>query len=106
MNRQPTHKLTAMSRLHLTIISPTGLLYDGDIESVLLPGSAAPFTVLENHAPIITSLTKGTISFRPLGGGGASGDSGISKDAEGNLFRETDGGFAEISGNVVTLCLS
>ncbi len=84
-----------MKNLHLTIISPAESLYDGDVVSVKLPGTVAPFTVLDMHAPIISSLTAGDIVFVPAGEG---------EEKESSIAVE--GGFAEVSGNVVTVCVS
>ncbi len=47
--------------LHLEIISPEKVLYTGDVGLVELPGTSGRFTVLKNHAPIVSTLSKGTI---------------------------------------------
>ena len=36
-------------------------LFKGEVESVKLPGTNGGFEVLNNHAPIISTLTKGKI---------------------------------------------
>lgn len=84
-----------MKKLHLTIISPAERLYDGDVVSVKLPGKVAPFTVLDMHAPIISSLAAGPIVFVPAGSG-----------AENETSIEVEGGFVEVSDNIVTVCVS
>ena len=45
----------------LEIITPDKKLYSGEVKSVNLPGSAGSFGVLKNHAPLISSLKKGTV---------------------------------------------
>ena len=45
----------------LEIITPDKKLYSGEVKSVKLPGSAGSFGVLKNHAPLISSLKKGTV---------------------------------------------
>jgi F-type H+-transporting ATPase subunit epsilon len=39
-------------------------LFDGEVESVTLPGAAGEMTVLHNHEPLITTLKKGNITVR------------------------------------------
>ncbi len=43
------------------IITPDGPLFSGEATSVIVPGSAGSFEVLERHAPIISSLDSGTV---------------------------------------------
>jgi len=76
--------------MKLDIITPEQIYFSGEVSSVTLPGTGGFFTVWENHAPLISSLAKGKISFL------------VDKD-ETEL--ETEGGFAEISKNLVTVCL-
>ena len=45
----------------LDILTPEKLLYEGEIKSVKLPGTNGEFEILNNHAPIISTLSKGEI---------------------------------------------
>ena len=45
----------------LEIITPENKLFEGEITSVKFPGTDGEFGVLNNHAPIISTLTKGKI---------------------------------------------
>tara|TARA_B100001540_G_C15778561_1_gene629851 strand:+ start:121 stop:357 length:237 start_codon:yes stop_codon:yes gene_type:complete len=45
----------------LEIITPEKKLFNGEVISVKLPGSTGEFEVLNNHAPIISTLNKGEI---------------------------------------------
>lgn len=47
--------------MHLEIITPDKKVYSGEVDSVKLPGAEGSFGILNNHAPIIASLKKGTI---------------------------------------------
>ena len=47
--------------MELEIISPSNKLYTGDVNSVKVPGMDGEFEILNNHAPIISSLTSGSI---------------------------------------------
>ena len=42
--------------MHLTIVSPEKILYEGEATVVAVPGTKGAFEVLDNHAPIISSL--------------------------------------------------
>ena len=45
----------------LEIITPEKRIFEGEVDSVTLPGSSGEFAILKNHAPIISSLQKGTV---------------------------------------------
>ena len=45
----------------LEIITPEEKVFEGEVNSVQFPGSDGKFEVLNNHAPIISSLVKGNI---------------------------------------------
>lgn len=62
----------------LEIIAPDKELYSGEVDLVQVPGSKGSFEILRNHAPIISTLDKGSIkivdqkggvSFFDVGGG-------------------------------------
>ena len=47
--------------MQLEIISPNNQLYSGEVNSVKVPGMDGEFEILNNHAPIISSLSSGSI---------------------------------------------
>jgi len=47
--------------MYLEIITPDKKIFEGDVNLVQLPGSKGSFTLLQNHAPIISTLDKGTV---------------------------------------------
>lgn len=49
--------------MHLSIITPSGKLFSGEVDSVRLPGVLGPFQVLSNHAPTLSSLIAGQITY-------------------------------------------
>lgn len=81
-----------MEKLHLTVISPQERVFEGDVSGVTLPGTLGAFTILPQHAPIISSLEKGIISFSAIG------------ESEAREV-EIDGGFVEMSDDKVTVCI-
>lgn len=52
--------------MHLEIITPEKKIYSGEVSLVNLPGSDGSFGILENHAPIISTLKKGIIKITEL----------------------------------------
>ena len=49
--------------MHLEIVSPEATLFSGEVESVIVPGSAGSFQMLNNHAPIVSTLKEGVVSI-------------------------------------------
>jgi F-type H+-transporting ATPase subunit epsilon len=49
--------------MHLEILTPDQTVFSGRIKSITVPGTKGPFTVLQNHAPIISTLETGEMSF-------------------------------------------
>ncbi|MBL7884493.1 MAG: F0F1 ATP synthase subunit epsilon, partial [Bacteroidia bacterium] len=47
--------------MKLEIITPDKKVYSGDVTSVKLPGAEGSFGIMNNHAPIIATLKKGTV---------------------------------------------
>ena len=45
------------------IITPAAKLFEGEVNSITLPGTNGGFEILNNHAPIISTLTAGKISI-------------------------------------------
>ncbi|MCH5181784.1 MAG: hypothetical protein J1F06_04045 [Prevotellaceae bacterium] len=75
--------------MKVTIVSPERTLYSGTASGVEVPGSLGRFEIQENHAPIISSLTAGNIYIK--------GDTP-------ETFAIA-GGFLEMSGNEVNICV-
>ena len=72
--------------MHLEIVTPDRKYYEGEVESATFPGSDGSFQVLNNHAPIISSLGKGELSYRD-------------KDSEFTV--EVEGGVVEVLNNKI-----
>ena len=75
----------------LRIVSPEKVLYKGEVQMVKLPGTVGQFTVLENHAPLISTLTQGTVFYK-----GASEEKSV----------EIRGGVVEVRDNNVVVCIN
>lgn len=49
--------------MQLEIITPDQNLYNGEANSIVFPGKDGSFGVLNNHAPMIATLKRGTIEI-------------------------------------------
>ena len=76
--------------MRIRVLTPGELLFEGEVESVTLPGTVGSFTVLDSHAPIISSLESGKV---------------VLKTANGVLEYPLTSGFAQVRNNVITVCL-
>tara|TARA_B100001063_G_scaffold230113_1_gene242918 strand:- start:232 stop:468 length:237 start_codon:yes stop_codon:yes gene_type:complete len=47
--------------MQLEIITPEHKVFEGQVSSVQLPGVDGKFEILNNHAPIISTLIKGNV---------------------------------------------
>lgn len=54
--------------LYVTITRVDGPLFDGQAESVTVPGAEGELTILAKHEPFISPLRPGTITVRPQNG--------------------------------------
>ena len=52
----------------LKIVTPDQLFYEGNVEHVMAPGYNGYFGILQNHAPFVTPITKGQLTYREPGG--------------------------------------
>lgn len=75
--------------LDVEIVTPHKTVYSGRIQSITLPGAKAPFQVLFNHAPIVSSLETGKIKL-------------VDEYGKEIVFASTSG-FTEVSRNVVSV---
>ena len=50
--------------MELTVISPKGVVCKEESWFVQLPGAAGRFTVLHNHAPLVSVLVEGEIRYQ------------------------------------------
>lgn len=76
--------------MKLEIISADDILYSGETDSVTLPGEMGSFTVLKDHAPIISVLVEGKILFR--------------NDKEVKDF-DIKGGIVDVNNNKIAVCV-
>ena len=49
--------------MKLEIVSPEKTLFTGEVDSVSVPGTDGSFQMLNNHAPIISTLSEGKVKI-------------------------------------------
>ena len=54
--------------MHIEIITPDATLSQGEATYVFLPGSDGSLGIMKNHAPLISSLKKGTLRIKDQAG--------------------------------------
>ena len=52
--------------MYLEIITPDKKVFEGEVKLIQLPGSKGGFEILKNHAPIISTLEKGSIKIQDM----------------------------------------
>ena len=72
--------------LHVSVISPEAILFEGEADSVVAPAFDGEVGILTGHAPMLTLLGAGELR---LGGGGA-----------GKRF-QVEGGFLQVADDQV-----
>ena len=73
--------------LVIKVVTPEEVFYEGPTTSVVAPGTVGYLGVLKNHAPLVTTLSKGNLTF---------------KSGEGSVKSfKIEGGFLEVFKNRV-----
>ena len=49
--------------MKLSLATPEKVVFEGEITSVTAPGTLGYFQILEGHAPLLTTLGSGTLTF-------------------------------------------
>jgi F-type H+-transporting ATPase subunit epsilon len=72
------------------LVTPERLLFSGEVDGVVIPGTEGDFEVLAHHAPLMTSIRPGLIGVR---------------EAPGREMRRlfVRGGFAEVNPTGLTI---
>ena len=52
-----------MATLHFELVAPERVLFSGEVEAVMLPGTEGDMTVLPGHAPVMAMLKTGFVQI-------------------------------------------
>ena len=69
--------------MYIDIVSPETTLFSGEIESITVPGTKGSFQILNQHAPIVSTLTKGKVKIQ--------GELNLSEEVGEKIVLENDG---------------
>ena len=72
--------------MYLEIVTPDEKVFEGEVTSVVFPGTDGTFQILNHHAPLVSTLKKGTIRYQ---------------EKEGETQVAIDGGVVEVLNNRV-----
>lgn len=78
-----------MAGLHFELVSPVRLLYSGDVQSVIIPGTEGEMTILPQHSPLLSTLKPGIVT--------------VQKDASTSERIFVRGGMVEVNPQGLTL---
>jgi len=76
----------------LKIISAQSIMFSGEVKSVTLPGTMGSFTVLRDHASIISTLTPGNIVYVD--------------EEETKHEIAIPGGIVSVDNNIISVCVA
>lgn len=76
--------------LKLKIVSPERVEFEGEVKSVLVPGTLGQFEILDHHAPIISSLNAGVVTY---------------ETADEKKSINIQAGFVAVKKNEVSICV-
>tara|TARA_B100000963_G_scaffold62845_1_gene50890 strand:- start:1385 stop:1618 length:234 start_codon:yes stop_codon:yes gene_type:complete len=77
--------------MEVQIITPDSTLFNGEATLVVVPGIDGQIGILNNHAPLVSSLVKGVVK--------------VKHDEKEDLF-DIPGGVVEVSLNKITVLAS
>lgn len=94
--------------MKISVLTPDRTIFTGNVASVSLPGTDGSFQLLDNHAPLVSSLTRGRVVMVTDTGEYSFYDedsSGMKKEntAGRSLTFSIDRGFVEVLNNEVNL---
>ena len=76
--------------MDMTIATPEGIVFEGQVESAKFPGASGAFMVLPRHAALISALVPGKMTYTQEG-----------QPTELAI----QGGFGEIRKDVISVCV-
>ena len=81
--------MSSADKIALIVLTPEATLLEKQVSKVSLPGTKGRFMILKDHAPLISSLEEGEVTY-------------VSDGEEGRILLVS--GFVEVVDNKVTVC--
>lgn len=76
--------------MDMTIATPEGIVFEGRVESAKFPGAKGAFMILPRHAPLISALMPGVVTYVQDG-----------QPTEVPI----QGGFVEVNKDIISVCV-
>lgn len=73
--------------LTLKVVTPSEIFFEGEVNSIVAPGGEGYLGILKNHAPLVTTVGKGSLKFSDISGK--------------EVAFKIEGGFLEVQNNQV-----
>jgi F-type H+-transporting ATPase subunit epsilon len=77
-----------MTTFNFELVSPAKLLFEGQVQSVVVPGLEGDMTIMANHAALMTSMRPGVVTIA---------------DGKGSKRLFVRGGFADVNASGLTI---
>jgi F-type H+-transporting ATPase subunit epsilon len=77
-----------MTTFNFELVSPAKLLFEGQVQSVVVPGLEGDMTIMANHAALMTSMRPGVVTIA---------------DGKGSKRLFVRGGFADVNAAGLTI---
>ena len=81
--------------MELQIVSTDCQLFSGEVESVTIPGKSGSFQILNNHAPIVSTLVSGNVIIK--------GNLKLNKDQKEKFIQEGNQTILQIQSGAIEL---
>ena len=94
--------------MNISVLTPDKEIFQGSVSAVKVPGTMGEFQVLANHAPVVSSLEKGTVTLVTSGDAYRFYDEASASIQEGIeagrvITFQIGGGFIEVLNNQISL---
>ena len=77
--------------MEVNIVKVNGIIWSGEVDSMVVPGAEGELTILPNHVPLVTTLRAGRIE--------------VKKDGKEVFTEEVERGVLEVTGSRVSVLL-
>ncbi len=81
--------------MFLEIVTPEASIFQGDVESVIVPGVDGEFQMLNNHAPTVSLLQEGKVKIK--------GNITINETYQERFTKENDSSVLSINSGTIEL---
>ena len=89
--------------MYIDIVSPEATLFSGEIDSLTVPGTKGSFQIVNQHAPIVSTLTEGKVKIQGQLKLSEEVKSLFSQESDGHYYLSIRSGVVEMRNNKIIL---